>query len=219
MNEKKKILIQRIFWLVVLSIFILVPIIVINAVPEPKLLNSECYSNYSGFSSYCEMELKFDREVDFGSAKIAFYDTEGNWIETKKVSFYGSGKITDGVTTVYGEVDSYEIVSLNFETPTYNIEIMFYFIPLILVGLLESLFLRYREYNFNGKTIAVYEGMIKHYLKIDDEKFDEHNTFVFFTPIKLSTMFNDNRIEATISLTNQISLKINDKLYETKKTK
>lgn len=46
-------------------------------------------------------------------------------------------------------------------------------------------------------------------------KYDEHNTLSSFTPIVLKTTRDDGMvITATISLTNRIAVKINDKLID-----
>ena len=61
----------------------------------------------------------------------------------------------------------------------------------------------------------VYAGWYHHYILINGEKYDEHNTITFFTPILLSASLDDgSEVKATISLTNRIALKINGKLYQ-----
>lgn len=215
MNEKKKILRYRIIGLSILLAFILIPTIVIACEPEPKLINSECYENGYNY----EVKLTFNREVDYGGeAEVAFYDINGNLIGIENLYFFESGKVVTGIAFLYEEVDSYEIVSIDFDNPFNFITIMYYFVPVVLIGFVLTLCVRYKEYDFNGKTISVYAGVNKHYLKIDDEKFDEHNSWLIFSPLKLSTKLGENEIIATISLTNNISLKINDKLYQPKKT-
>ena len=218
MNEKKKILIHRIIWLSILLIFIFLPIIVINCEPELKMINSECYTDYGNTVTQCEIELKFNREIISGEATVSFYDVNGDLIEIKDVYFFDNGKVVSEIIYIDDMVDSYDIISLDFETDTNNIVFMLYFIPLVAMIFVITLTLNYKEYDFNGKTIAVYAGVNKHYLKIDDEKFDEHNSWLIFSPLKLSTKLGENEIVATISLTNNISLKINNKLYQPKKT-
>lgn len=49
---------------------------------------------------------------------------------------------------------------------------------------------------------------------VNGVKTDEHNTIMSFTPIYLSCTLEDGtNLQATVSLTNRISLKINDLLY------
>ena len=219
MDERKKILIHRIIWLSILLIFIFLPTIVLNCQPELKLISSECYTSSNEYSSECEIELKFNRKVENGKISIAFYDVDDNLIDIHHIYFDEEGKTITETEYVYGVVGSYEIISHNFETPFEYVELMFYFIPLVAIIFVITLLLNYKEYEFNGKTISVYAGVNKHYLKIDGEKYDEHNSILIFTPIKLSTKFEEISVEATISLTNSITLKINDKLQQPKKTK
>ena len=76
-----------------------------------------------------------------------------------------------------------------------------------------SLFLSYKEYNYFGKQLSVYAGWFHHTLRVNGEVCDEHNTITSWTPIKLSTtLYDGTKIDATITLTNRISLKANDKL-------
>ena len=90
-------------------------------------------------------------------------------------------------------------------------------IAIALPFFIGSLFLSCKKYRYNGSNIVVYAGWFHHYLKMDGEVLDEHNTFVTFTAIVLSCTLNDGtRLQATISLTNRIALKINDRLYKNK---
>ncbi len=73
----------------------------------------------------------------------------------------------------------------------------------------------YRAYEYEGKLIIVYAGFYYHYLKINGEVTDEHNTIMTFTPIQLSCTLDDGTaVAANITLTNRISLKINNRLYK-----
>ena len=90
---------------------------------------------------------------------------------------------------------------------------LYYILFPAIIMFVGALFVQYREYEYNGKKISVYAGYFHHTLRINEEKFDEHNTFLAFTPIKLSTKLDEKtNIEATITLSNRVSLKINDKL-------
>lgn len=76
------------------------------------------------------------------------------------------------------------------------------------------MFLSYKAYYFNELGIIIYAGWYHHYIKINNVKFDEHNTLITFTPILLSCTLDDGtQIEATITITKRISLKINNQLY------
>ena len=79
--------------------------------------------------------------------------------------------------------------------------------------LIDALLVVYKEYDYKGKKLSVYAGFYHRTLRIDGEKCDEHNTIVAFSPIYLSTTLEDGtKVEATITLTNRVSLKLNDKL-------
>lgn len=85
------------------------------------------------------------------------------------------------------------------------------FIPIIFI---VSLFLSYKSYRYNGDFIVVYSGWFHHYIKVNGTKMDEHNTLQTFIPILLTCTLDDGTdLEATITLTNRISLKINNQLY------
>lgn len=89
------------------------------------------------------------------------------------------------------------------------------FIPIVFF--IISLLLSYKEYNVDGKLISVYSGFYRHTLRVNGELCDEHNTDFSFIPIELSTTYdNDLKIKATISLSNQITVKVNDKLIKPK---
>lgn len=75
--------------------------------------------------------------------------------------------------------------------------------------------IRYKTYYYNKNTIIVYAGWSHHYIKVNGTIYDEHTTILSFTPIKLSCNIDENtQIDVTISLSNKISLKINNKLLQ-----
>lgn len=91
---------------------------------------------------------------------------------------------------------------------------LFIFIILFcLVLFICSLMLSCRIYSYDGKLIVVYSGFYHHYIKIDGVKTDEHNTILTYTAIYLSCTLKDGtNIDAAISMTNRISVKINNRL-------
>ena len=99
----------------------------------------------------------------------------------------------------------------------YLIYLVPYFIALdvsLLAMFISSLLLSCKIYNYNGNEIIVFAGWYRHYIKINGEKHDEHNTFVSFTPIILTCSLDDGaNIKATITLSSRITLKINDRIY------
>lgn len=101
-------------------------------------------------------------------------------------------------------------------------DIYLFFLPIIVFAdvfsftfFICSLLLTYKNYQYNEYEIIVYASWYHHYIKINGEKYDEHNTIATFTPIILSCTLDDcTDIMATITLTNRISLKINNKLFK-----
>ena len=80
--------------------------------------------------------------------------------------------------------------------------------------MISSWFLSCIVYLFENHEIIVYAGFYRHYIKVDGELFDAHDTLYYWTPIQLSCTLDDGtKIAATISLMSRIALKINDRLY------
>lgn len=96
--------------------------------------------------------------------------------------------------------------------------IPFIVIPIFLLIFTLSIFIstfmiNCRKYKINGHDIIIYAGAVWHYIKVDGEKTDEHNTLVSYTPISLSyTMEDGIELSVLISLTNHITFKMNGKL-------
>lgn len=89
----------------------------------------------------------------------------------------------------------------------------------ILIFLISSFLYSCKLYEYNGNVIVVYAGHSHHYIKVNGVKMDEYITSISFTPIRLSCTLEDGtNISATVSLTNRISLKINDRLYRATET-
>jgi len=203
-------------------LIIFIPIIANAVQPELKLVDEHLYIDYY-YSSLNEtsidIELTFNRKVNSGYATIAFYDSNNNYLETKKIYCYAyeATTVENTYTTISGKVDKYEILSFDFNTSYQLIWLYHFLIPVILL-FIGALLISYKEYEVEGKIVSVYAGWYHHTLRVDGEKFDEHNTIISYIPIKLSTTLNKKtKLEATISMTNRISLKVNDKLANTKK--
>lgn len=217
MEEKTKVLVHRLTWLIITCLIFFIPIIINWAQPELVIVDDEAYiEDYYEYSdtSTIEMYITFNREVSSGYATINFYDASGSLLDTQENYFYtyGDKSVEDTYISVDGKVDSYEIVSYDFKTLFIGSEAYFFLLPAILF-LIESLLVSYKEYDYNGKKLSVYAGFYHHTLRVDGEKCDEHNTITTFSPIYLSTTMKDGTVvDATITLTNRISLKVNDKL-------
>lgn len=98
-------------------------------------------------------------------------------------------------------------------SPTYSECFASFFLCLILF-LICSFLISYKEYNYKDRVISIYAGWYHHTLRIDGELCDEHNTLVSHTAITLSTTLDGEIIEARITLSNRISVKVNNKLLK-----
>lgn len=149
------------------------------------------------------------------SREARFYCLEENMLyEKKKILIH---RIVWGILLAIGilvpvilafrHADYYDYFAWYFAFYFFDIFVLAFFIC--------ALFLSYKAYDYEGKTIIVYAGFYHHYLKVDGEIMDEHNTLTSFTAIPLSCTLDDGVVlHATITMTNRISLKINDRLYK-----
>lgn len=219
---KLRLLILRLVFLTTGILLIVIPLIIDASPKSIELVDAECYLNgyYEGLDdSYCDIVLHFDKDIDRGNAIIAFYNDENKLLERKSISFYGrSDKTADTTVYIDGKVDTFEVEE--FDCVISDIAPSVAWFSLIFFAIFLSLLLvSYKEYDYNGEQITVYAGYNKHYLCVNGQKCDEHNTFVFYTPLYLeTTLENGEKLEVTISLTNRITTKINGKLIEAIKT-
>ena len=217
--EQKKI---RIWRIVLLSLFLLTLLwlfiyIAIPAKVKDGNIKTAYYSSLN--ESSCEIQLECNRRVDGATAEICFYATENLTypICTKTVEMFGIGDtLTAYVHDIPDNVKSFKIKSITIQKD--NISRLLIFSCACLPALLffiSALLLSCNVYLYNDKKIVVYAGWYHHYILVNGEKYDEHNTIMFFTPILLSASLDDgSEVKATISLTNRIALKINGKLCE-----
>ena len=219
MKEKRFILINKIAFLVIFLLNIFLPIVLSSFQSKIELVDDNVYCEYdetSGYS-YCEVELTFNKSISSGEVTIHFYDDSDNLITSEDAYFYIDGTVVTDKINLYGEVDGYELDGLDFDTALEFLDfvyLLYYFLPITLTLLICSLFLNYKKYEYKGYIIEIYAGYGNHYIKINGEKFDEYKSSLVFSPIVLScTLDSGEKMKATISLTNRISLKINDKLY------
>lgn len=224
MKEKRFVLINRIIFLALLLLNVFLPIILSNCQTELELVDSNLYCDYNENTGYsnCEIELIFNKNISSGSVEVYFYDESDNLITSETAYFFETNSVVvDEITYINGNVASYELDYLDFNAELEFLDfvyLFYYFIPVTILLFIQSLLLCYRKYEHNGQTIEIYAGYYNHYIKVNSEKYDEHKTLATFSPIVLScTLESGDKIQATISLTNRISLKINDKLYTNKK--
>ena len=83
---------------------------------------------------------------------------------------------------------------------------MFIFLLFLILAFVRNC----KTYIHRGKKIIVYSGIYHHYLKVDDKIVDEENTYMYHTSIVLDYHhLDDGHIEAKISTSSSISVKIN----------
>lgn len=220
-NEKGKVFIHRLIWLIIIVLIIFIPVIANAVQPELEIVSDEGYiQDY--YSSLDETSVKlyitFNREVYSGYATIKYFDDSNNLLERSRCYFTAYGKEAESWSEyVNGHVSSYEIVSYEFDT-VFTMGWIYSFLLPALIMFIGSLLLNYKEYQYNGIKISIYAGWYHHTLRVNGEICDEHNTVVSYIPINLSTTVNnDMELDATISLTNRISLKVNNKLIAKQK--
>ncbi len=218
--EKKKMLIYRIICFALLVCAIILYVSILN-IPEEKyeMTDSACYIiEYYEYSdrTQCEIVTAFDRKCN-GSICVEFYDKSDKLLSSESSWFFcDDDNIATTTFFIDGNVDSYYIVSYDVNTFDYEpLEGVMLFVAIIaLVFFIASLLLSCREYYYNGNDIVVYAGWFHHYIKVNGIKYDEHNTIVSHVAIPLSCTLDDGTdIEVVITLTNRISMKISDRLY------
>lgn len=221
MKEKRFININRIIFLAILLLNVFLPIILSNCQTTLELVDSNLYCDYDENTGYsnCELELIFNKNISSGSVEVYFYDESDNLITSETAYFFETNSVVvDEITYINGNVASYELNYLDFNAELEFLDfvyLFYYFIPVTILLFIQSLLLCYRRYEYNEQVIEVYAGYYNHYIKVNNEKYDEHKTLATFSPIILScSLGSGEKIQATISLTNRISLKINDKLLQ-----
>lgn len=218
MNEKIKIIIHRIIWIYINVIIIFIPIINYLSQPKVEIVDSDFEVDYSEYYdvSKCNITIYFNQNIDNGYVTIFFYDAYHNLIDGTKKLFISDGNVlSDDYILANGHVHSMKIVNYTPSSVYKAFGLYGLFIFTIPV-LISTFLLSYKEYKYNGKLLSVYAGFYHNTLKINGKIYDEHNTLLNFSSIKLSTPDQDgNKIEVTITLTNRIFVTINDKLVNT----
>lgn len=191
---------------------IILPIIITFLKPKLTLVSSSLEKEDSSTTLY-ELTLLFNQRVDYGDVKIILYDSEGQIVDEITEFFNHSGKEVSSLLPIDKDFESYVVESYDFEIQ-YSIFLLYILLGITLPIFISTFFIQYKEYKFKDNIISVYAGYTYHFLKINGEIYDEYRELFSLTPIKLNTILDDNtKIEATISTSNHIFLKINDKLY------
>lgn len=221
--EQNRILTKRIGSFVLLLSVLLISLLIffIRMLQPAQIIDCKCtiIEYYSTLNETdCKIEIECDRDVIDGVAQISFFESSSTIpTSTYNVQLYGDNdNYLWSYLTVSGEVTQYTIESYDFTTKKSNYIPFFLYacVPCILY-FISVLLLTCSIYHYNDKTIVVYAGWYHHYILINGEKYDEHNTLIPFTPITLTATLDDgSEVKATISLTNRVALKINGKLYQ-----
>ena len=163
----------------------------------------------------------FDGEVDSGTLTVEFFDPEEDSLGIYTENYYVVDSKAEVIYFVDGMVDSYRIVDYTvYDYGEFDIGMYFAIVIVawisfcLLLMFIGALMLSCKVYQFDGHQIIVYAGFCHHYIKIDDEKYDEHNTILTFSPINMSCVVGEHHLEATVTLTNRISLKIDGRLCD-----
>ena len=226
MSERISIWFHRIFWGILVLVGSFLPSIIEWIKPDLDIVNHECFiSNYYEGSEYwdytdeattCEIEVEFNRDIEYCELEIEFYDEEQKYLETENIFCFAEGNIAiNSYIYVDGCVDSYEVVGWEAEYETF----WYPYLSLILTLpiFVQALTLNYREIYYDGKRISVYAGFYYHRLMVNDEIVSEYNSFDSFKAIFLHATVDwedesSDVIDVTINSLNRISLKINDKI-------
>lgn len=226
--EKVKLRLHRLFWLILLLFGIFAPVYLLKKTDNIEVEIVEDNGHIINYFEYlnetsCEIEVTFNVKVESGYITIAFYDSNDRLLSKEKGYFWGYDKTLSSTFSVDGKVDSYLILECEIsasDDEAYDILlVLFLFCDIFIFAIfIASLTLSCKQYMYKGDRIVVYAGWYHHYIKVNKQKYDEHNTLVSFTAIQLSCTLNDGTdIKATITMSNRISLKINNQLYTKRK--
>ncbi len=205
---------------------------------KAEVVSDDCYiEEYLEYSqeSGCSLSLAFNVEVSAADVTVAFYDKNGELLEEKEVycsSYYNDSyndyyTVTSSTFYVYGNVDSYEIIDHNVTYEKYDFLdsfleswalmsaciLIFSILPPFCLILIKILLISCKVYTYGENEIVVYAGFYHKYIKVNGVRVDEYNSIIRFFDIHFSTCLEDGTmLNARITLTKRISLKINDKL-------
>ncbi len=230
MEELKTIKKSKIISAVISLVIFFIPIFISIARPSLKIIENESSMETIYYDSLnetsCYISLKFNRDVKDGYATIKFFDASHKLLSTNDVSFYSYNKTANSKMpySINGNVKYFEIVSYSFKADNVISNLLLFGItyttlltPAIIVFLF-SFRLSYKEYDVNGRKVSVYAGWFNHTLKCDGKIYDEHITELALTPIHLSTTLEDGtNIDVSISLSNIIAVKVNNRLIQPNK--
>lgn len=79
-----------------------------------------------------------------------------------------------------------------------------------------SFSVKYKKFTIENNEVEIYAGLSNHYIKINGELKDEYKSSMSFSPIKLSCLLNDKKLEVAISTSNHIVVKLDDEMVISK---
>lgn len=232
MQEKRFLVLSRWICLIILLVIILVPLIVLLAYRNEKVeaIGYDAYiEDYDGYfdRTTAYVKVTFDRDVDSAGIEVMFYDGNGSALTKERETFWSyGGNTVSGTFYVNGKAESCKITDIYSVKRDVGTVLLWTSLVWAIGGaialaiFISSLSLSCKEYRYNGNDILVYAGWYNHYIKVNGEKFDEHNTLTSFTALTMSCTLNDGAVvQVTISIMNSISLKINGRLQKPIKRK
>ncbi|MBQ9756608.1 MAG: hypothetical protein IJV99_03310 [Clostridia bacterium] len=188
-REKKKVLVGRILFLVVILLAVLVAIF--SSAIKPKLVDETVYDDG-------DIKVKFDRAVYSATITIAYYDSSYKLISVEEVDVFSEDDgYCYGYGFIYSTVDSYEIIDYSCTTETAYCIYMFCLVSGIIL-LAPAIDRKCKVYIYNGKRILVYAGCINFYIKVKGVKCDETKALFRWSPLYLTCNTGEN-IEVRIS--------------------
>lgn len=238
-HEKIKLWIRKTLYALLIVLFIVSPGVYTAVqsakkpleLPELMLTDESVYVKdyYDGLDeSYCTVTLAFNQNVMPGYVRLSFYDEEGYFIETQKIYLTADitaldSEVVSATCFVNGYVDSYEILSYDFEVAPMqeNYDDTLYAIGWLCLVLFSPAWIRIftescKEYIYNRQSLLVYCGHFHYYIKVNGKKYDE--VFKLFSVFSFTLSCRlDNGDEVFVRITpamKRIRLKINNQLYQ-----
>ena len=170
------------------------------------------------------VEFTFDTEVYEGDIVFFFLDANDEILDDYSTAHFGSQKSEpSNVWSVRMPAAPSNAVSYvpmldgctyasKYSTWIY----VFILADVILVAcVVQSLTMSCKLYGYNGRSILVYAGWFRRYIKVNDIKVAERSTAFTYGAVNLSCMLDDGaQALATITRMNKISLYINNQFWQ-----
>lgn len=224
-KEQIKILRSKIIWIFIfiltIALSVVIPILHYEKAEKPSIVSASGHKNEYSY----EVEIEFNVPVESCDVQISFYGKNDTLLHTETTTFFMDGDAKNSLEASFvfersEDIYAYKIiefskVKLKNDAESYIIFCFIVIEIILFVVLLYVFSRRCRVYNYNENKIIVYAGIFHNYMKINRIKVDEYNSWITFTPIVLCCPLKDETmIQATISLSNRIALKVNNRLFE-----